>query len=95
MHIICSTKDFHEMVNGTELYDIIRKESELFLTSLKNDLTKDEIIRKVKIYNEYHRLKISLIDEEETETEEDKPKRKKKTKKIIDTTRLDAGIDLN
>lgn len=93
MHIICSTKDFHEMVNGTELYDIIRKESELFLTSLKNDLTKEEIIRKVKIYNEHHRLRISLIDEDENE--EDKPKRKKKTKKIIDTTRLDDGIDLD
>jgi hypothetical protein len=79
------------MVNGSELYDLIRKESELFLTSLKNDLTKDEIIRKVKIYNEHHRLRISLIDEDE---EEEKPKRKRKSKKIIDTTRLDDGIEL-
>ena len=91
MHIICSTKDFHEMVNGSELYDLIKKESELFLTSLKNDLTKDEIIRKVKIYNEHHRLRISLIDEDE---EEEKPKRKRKSKKIIYTTRLDDGIEL-
>jgi hypothetical protein len=79
------------MVNGSELYDLIKKESELFLTSLKNDLTKDEIIRKVKIYNEHHRLRISLIDEDE---EEEKPKRKRKSKKIIYTTRLDDGIEL-
>ena len=49
-------------------------------------------MQKVKIYNEHHRLRISLIDEDE---EEEKPKRKKKTKKIIDTTRLDDGIELD